>query len=68
MGFPTDSRRTACENKGHTKVCVKEGHDRLACGRAARGGFALSMVYSYKLRLTSTTPPACRNSKHPASP
>jgi len=49
MGFPTDSGRTACENKGQAKACVNKGHDRLARGRAARGGFGLSYVYSYKL-------------------
>jgi len=33
--------RTACENKGHVKTCVNRGHDRLARGKALRGGFEL---------------------------
>ena len=42
--------RTACEKNGQTKVCVRRGHDRLARGRASRGGFELSRFNSDKLK------------------
>jgi len=40
--------RTACEKNGQAKACVSRGHDRLARGKALRGGFESSWVYSYK--------------------
>jgi hypothetical protein len=40
--------RTACEKNGQAKACVSKCHDRLARGKASRGGFELGWVYSYK--------------------
>jgi hypothetical protein len=46
-GLDVGARRVRV--KVQARACVNEGHDRLARGRALRGGFELGRIYSFKL-------------------